>query len=108
MPALEPETRREAQKTKTSIFNGDRLKARFNDCGINPAHVQTLLRHVIKGQTDFSKVPNLPVKAVALLNEEFCITQTKVVSLNTQGDGSTTKLLVELPSGQRYPLKQLS
>lgn len=49
----------------------------------------------------WSECTSLPKKAVKLLDEEFTVTSSKVISRTDNKDRSTTKLLIELQDGQR-------
>jgi adenine C2-methylase RlmN of 23S rRNA A2503 and tRNA A37 len=64
--------------------------------------VHTLLRHIIQnGCTDWNEIKTLPKKALALLQRDYTITTSKLISRTDNKDGSTTKLLIELQDGQR-------
>ena len=105
MPAIDSNPDAAAATIKVSVFDQEKLLAKFSEHGINPKHARTLVRFVIqRNAIDFAQIPGLPIKAVELLKREFCLTTTRVVKREECADGSTTKLLVELANGQRYPL----
>jgi adenine C2-methylase RlmN of 23S rRNA A2503 and tRNA A37 len=84
------------------LLDYEALKTEFELHSINIKHIQTIWRYFIqKGCTDFSTIPNIPRKAVEIINEKFVLTSSKVVSESRARDGSTSKLLVELQDGQR-------
>ena len=74
----------------------------FEAQGVNPKHAQTLWRHVIQnGVQDLTSIPQLSKKALALLEKDFVLTTSKVISRTDNADKSTTKLLIELQDGHR-------
>ncbi|KAJ3260805.1 sorting nexin [Boothiomyces macroporosus] len=85
-----------------SLLDEVQLKEAFKAEGISEKHAATLLRNIIQhGVTDFSTISTLPKKALELIQREFVLTTSKVISSTDAKDGSTTKLLIELQDGQR-------
>jgi adenine C2-methylase RlmN of 23S rRNA A2503 and tRNA A37 len=72
--------------------------------GINIRHIKTIYRLIIQNNlTDFNSLSKygIPKKAIELINSEYTLTTSKVISRSDAKDGSTTKLLIELQDGQR-------
>ena len=82
---------------KKSILDLGALIEAFDKHGISEKHAKTISRHVIQNKTtDLSKIPNIPVKALQIIENEFKLFTCKVIDKSNNKDGSTTKLLIEL------------
>eukprot|EP00049_Salpingoeca_infusionum_P027487 m.32659 g.32659 ORF g.32659 m.32659 type:complete len:496 (-) comp9543_c0_seq1:217-1704(-) len=69
---------------------------------INTKHCYTMWRHVIaNGVTDVSTIPGLPKALVALVQEKFALTTSKLLEIKTSEDKSTSKLLIQLQDGAK-------
>ena len=75
--------------------------AAFSRAGAKPDHAYKMWRYIIQnGVTDLRDIPELPKAALRVMNDEFVLTTSRVKSVNTSADSSTTKLLVELQDGK--------
>ncbi|KAI8818722.1 uncharacterized protein EV422DRAFT_536625 [Fimicolochytrium jonesii] len=87
-----------------SLFDEDSVLEAFAAHNIKPLAAKKLWRYLIQ-QPDrigsYHDIPEFPKAAAKLLDEEFVLTTSKVVSRTDAKDGSTTKLLIELQDGQR-------
>jgi sorting nexin-8 len=84
------------------ILDEKMLTDAFNANGISLKHAATIWRNIIQhGVTDLSTINTLPKKALALIESEFTISTSKVISRTDAKDFSTTKLLIELQDGSR-------
>ncbi|RKP02678.1 hypothetical protein CXG81DRAFT_10493 [Caulochytrium protostelioides] len=65
-------------------------------------HARRLWHYMIqKGLTDWSALPELPKRALPVLEQHFSFVTSRVVKRTDSADGSTTKLLIEYQDGQR-------
>lgn len=84
------------------LFDEKLLFAAFEEHGIHQSHARTIWRMVTQqGLIDISSIPSLPKAALKLIEEEFVLLTSKVISRTDAKDKSTTKLLIELQDGQR-------
>jgi sorting nexin-8 len=84
------------------LLDEELLTRAFEENSIPLKHAQTLWRHVTQNNTvDFKQVPYLSKKALRLLDDEFTLTTTKLVSRTDSSDGSTTKMLIETQDGHK-------
>jgi adenine C2-methylase RlmN of 23S rRNA A2503 and tRNA A37 len=87
---------------KKSVLDQKSLTEAFEELKISTKHIKLIWRYVIQNQVEeFVQIPGIPKRALELLNRDFVITTSKVVSRTDNQDKSTTKLLIELQSGQR-------
>ncbi|KAJ3212481.1 sorting nexin [Dinochytrium kinnereticum] len=85
-----------------SIFDLETLTAAFTQHNIKHKHIQTIHRHILQqGAKTFDEIPEIPKAARKVLADGFVFSTSKVLERNEAGDGSATKLLVELQDGQR-------
>jgi adenine C2-methylase RlmN of 23S rRNA A2503 and tRNA A37 len=98
-------------KKGKSILNTTELSEFLQQKGAKLTHVESIQRHFIKSKisqklnydekeqpVDYSKIPNLPKVIAQELPKEFGLV-TKVITTQFSDDGTTTKLLIRLPSG---------
>ena len=87
---------------KKPMLDENLLMAAMTELGISNVHAHTLWRHLIQvGTTEIASIPTLPKRMILMLESEFTITTSTVISRTDNSDGSTTKLLIELQNGQR-------
>ncbi|KAJ3157800.1 sorting nexin [Geranomyces variabilis] len=87
-----------------SLFDEDLVIEAFESKGIKASSARKMWRMLIQHSgkiTHYNQIPDFPKAAVKLLDEEFALTTSKVISRTDAKDGSTTKLLIELQDGQR-------
>ncbi|KAJ3187486.1 sorting nexin [Gaertneriomyces sp. JEL0708] len=95
-------------KTRTlnpkPLFDEDLLREAFAEHKVKPSNAAKLWRYLIQ-QPDkapsYHDIPDFSKVAKKVLDDEFVLTTSKVVSRTDAKDGSTTKLLIELQDGQR-------
>lgn len=86
---------------KNSVFDVEVLKTELERIGVKALHVYTIWTHVLAHlDTQAHDVPGLPHAAVDMLKEKFSTLTSQVQNQQTSADGSTTKLLIRLQSGQ--------
>jgi len=86
---------------KNSVFDVEVLKTELERIGVKALHVYTIWTHVLAHlDTQAHDVPGLPHAAVDMLKEKFRTLTSQVQNQQTSADGSTTKLLIRLQSGQ--------
>ncbi|KAJ3222925.1 sorting nexin [Clydaea vesicula] len=86
----------------SSIFDEEILLSRLKDLNVNFKAHKKLLRYIIqKNEVDIKKIPELPIKLLNLLQEEFTICSSKLLEVQESKDGSTSKLLIELQDGKK-------
>ena len=84
------------------VFDEPMLLEAFERNNINKKHAATIWRTLIQSNIDnFESIPGLPKLAVKVLNQEFAISTSTLISKSDAKDFSTTKLLIELQDGQR-------
>lgn len=84
------------------LYDEEALLSAFEEAGINQKHARKIWRLFVQQRiTSYQAVPELPKAALELLERDFAIMTSRVVSRTDAVDGSTTKLLVELQDGQR-------
>ncbi|KAJ3290216.1 sorting nexin [Borealophlyctis nickersoniae] len=84
------------------VLDEDALLSAFSEVGVKPSHAHKIWRLMLQqNATSYDDIPELPKTARQVLDSEFAIMTSKVVSRTDAADGSTTKLLVELQDGQR-------
>ncbi|KAJ3032768.1 sorting nexin, partial [Rhizophlyctis rosea] len=84
------------------LFDEPLLTEAFTQAGIKPHHITKLYRLFLQQNiTSYSQIPELPRAALEILEKEFTVMTSKIISRTDAADGSTTKLLVELQDGQR-------
>lgn len=95
-------------KTRTlnpkPLFDEPLLLAAFRDNNIKEGAARKLWRYLIQqpeAASSYHDIPEFPKAAKALLDKDFVLTTSKVISRTDAKDGSTTKLLVQLQDGQR-------
>ncbi|CAM6052135.1 unnamed protein product [Sphagnum compactum] len=96
-----PPQRPQQQQRKHSVFDGEILKSELESIGVKPLHVLTIWTYVLRHvDTEAHDVPGLPYAAVEMVKEKFSTLTSHVLTQQTSADGSTTKLLIRLQSGQ--------
>ncbi|KAJ3046203.1 sorting nexin [Rhizophlyctis rosea] len=88
------------------LFDEEAVLEAFASVGIKPKQAKTHATKIWRlflqqGVTSYDGVPELPKAAREILEKEFTVSTSKVLSRTDASDGSTTKLLVELQDGQR-------
>ncbi|KAJ1511450.1 hypothetical protein HMI55_006593 [Coelomomyces lativittatus] len=85
-----------------SIFDSEALKNIFIQENINLKHILTLQKYVAKAfnpyQLDFTQLKGIPNKCKEILNQHQFGLVSKVIQTQQSEDGSTTKLVIQLPS----------
>ena len=95
MPAF-----RKRELSPNSIFDKQALLKFFKENGIKEIHAKTIHRLMLKDPTlQFSDIPNLPKKAIKLLESNFVSLTSILKTSSTSKDQKTTKLLIELQDG---------
>ncbi|ORY43597.1 hypothetical protein BCR33DRAFT_850837 [Rhizoclosmatium globosum] len=85
-----------------SVFDEPQLKALFQEHKVNAHHINSIYRHIIQNNaSSFDDIPELPVRILPLLKQNFVFSTSKVFSRMDASDNSTTKLVVELQDGQK-------
>ncbi|EFJ11884.1 hypothetical protein SELMODRAFT_182858 [Selaginella moellendorffii] len=85
----------------SSIFDEGILKAELQRHGIKPLHVYTIWRHVMDHpNAALHQVPGLPGALYPLLRTRFKALTSTLAAHSTSANGTTTKLLLQLQSGQ--------
>ncbi|KAI8914811.1 hypothetical protein DFJ77DRAFT_548823 [Powellomyces hirtus] len=85
------------------LFDEDLVLEAFRAKGVKEGAAKKLWRLLIQNPeiTSYDQIPEFPKAAKKILDEEFALTTSKVLSRTDAKDGSTTKLLIELQDGQR-------
>lgn len=86
---------------KFSVFDAEVLKRELERTGVKALHVFTIWTYVLAHlDTEAHDVPGLPHAAIEMLKEKFKTLTSQVQDQQTSADGTTTKLLIRLQSGQ--------
>ncbi|KND04516.1 23S rRNA methyltransferase [Spizellomyces punctatus DAOM BR117] len=84
------------------IFDEELVLEAFRKNKIKESNAAKLWRYLIQQpEKTIDEIPDFPKAARKLIDDEFVITTSKVISRTDAKDGSTTKLLIELQDGQR-------
>lgn len=84
-----------------SIFEEQLLQAQLASVAVKPVHVRRIWRHVLQSQgSQAHEAPDLPAAARELLRCRFKALTSTIREERTSKDGTTTKLLISLQSGQ--------
>jgi adenine C2-methylase RlmN of 23S rRNA A2503 and tRNA A37 len=81
------------------VFDEDKLESAFDASQIKKVHTMKIWRHLAENPTQsFEQVPDLPLKAYALLQKKFVVFSTTITDKRVSSDG-TVKLIVRLQDG---------
>ncbi|KAF6159762.1 hypothetical protein GIB67_030020 [Kingdonia uniflora] len=82
---------------KSSIFDFGKVRAEFNNAGINTHFIPLIWKHVLQNPNcELDQVPSLPSAARTILKSKFRPLTTSIHSVIESLDNVTTKLLVKL------------